>query len=146
MKTAAILFTLALVNACSSIPGGTTVEYRTLTTGNNAGISPAGQQVESASDDATYQRLWSQIVGDPDRRPEVDFTKESVVFLLAGQKSTGGYSIEPRRTRIEGRTLVVDAVVRNPPADAITTQALTSPYAVVAVHRMRPFDDVRWGQ
>lgn len=122
------------------------MDLRTLTTGTMASVSPSEQQVEYANDDATYQRLWSQIIGNPDQRPEVDFTKETVVFLLAGQKSTGGYTVEPTRARIEGRTLVVDATIRTPAADAMVTQALTSPYAVVAVRRQRPFDEARWGR
>lgn len=145
MKTAVFLFALTLSNACSSVPGGSTVDLRTLTTGNMAAVSPGEQQIEYASDDATYRRLWSQLVGGGEP-PEIDFTKESVVFLLAGQKNTGGYSVEPSRARIEGQTLVVDAMVRTPPADAITTQALTSPYAVVAIRRLRPFSDARWGR
>ena len=145
MKNAVILLTLALAFACTTVPGGNSVDLRTLTTGTMAAVSPAEQRIEHASDDATYRRLWTSLVGTGEP-PEVDFNKESVVFLLAGQRNTGGYSVDPRRARIEGRTLVVDATVRTPPTDMVTTQALTSPYAVVAVQRPRPFNDVRWGR
>jgi hypothetical protein len=145
MKNAAILLTLALAFACTTVPGGSSVDLRTLTNGTMAAVSPAEQQIEYASDDATYRRLWTSLVGTGEP-PEIDFNKESVVFLLSGQRSTGGYSVQPRRARIEGRTLVVDATVNNPAADMVTTQALTSPYAVVAVQRPRPFNDVRWGR
>lgn len=145
MKNAVILFTLALVFACTTVPGGNSVDLRTLTTGTMAAVSPAEQRLECASDDATYRRLWTQLVGTGEP-PEIDFNRESVVFLLAGQKPTGGYAVEPRRARIAGQTLVVDANVRVPGTDTITTQALTSPYAVVAIRRLRPFENARWGR
>lgn len=138
-----MLLTLALATACMSVPGGSTVDYRTLTTGTNAAATPSEQQIEFASDETTYRRLWNQLIGMGEP-PEIDFTQESVAFLLAGQKPTGGFTVNPTRARIEGRTLVVHAIVNTPTTDSVTTQALTSPYAVVAVRRLRPFEDVRW--
>lgn len=145
MKTAVMLLALTFATACYSIPGGGSADIRTLTSGGNAAVSPGEQQIEFASDAETYRRLWSQLVGTGEP-PEVDFTRESVVFLLAGQRSTGGYSVEPRAARVEGQTLVVDAHVRTPGTDAMVTQALTSPYAVIAVRRENPFSSVRWGR
>jgi hypothetical protein len=145
MKNAVILLTLALVFACNTVPGGNTVDLRTLTTGTMAAVSPEQQRIEYASDDATYRRLWTSLIGTGEP-PQIDFNKESVAFLLAGQRNTGGYSVEPNRARIEGQTLVVEATVRVPAADMMTTQMLTSPYAVVAVQRPRPFSSVRWAR
>lgn len=75
--------------------------------------------------------------------PPVDFQSDSAVFLLAGSKPTGGWTVVPRGASVEGKTLVVDAAIQPPPPDAYVTQAFTSPYAVVAVST-KAFEDVRW--
>jgi len=75
--------------------------------------------------------------------PNVDFSREAVVFLFAGTRNTGGYSVEPQSATLEGETLIVDATVKGPPRDAIVTQVITSPYAVVTVD-VRKFGDVQW--
>ena len=89
-----------------------------------------------------YARRWEEIVGGGER-PQVDFDSESVVILLAGSRRSGGYSVEPRGVTVDGRVLVVDAVVKSPPPDAIVTMALTSPFAVIAVNT-KAIDSVRW--
>jgi hypothetical protein len=115
---------------------------RSLATGSYAAAQAEQPQtvlVESAAD---YERVWAETIGGGER-PPVDFEKESVVIVLAGLKRSGGYSVEVRGVSLEGRILVVDAVVKTPPPDAIVTMALTSPFAVIAVNT-KALDSVRW--
>ncbi len=115
---------------------------RVLTTGAygaSQAESPRAIAVKSADE---YRSAWQEHVGTGEP-PQADFATESVVILLAGLKRSGGYSVEPRGVSVDGRTLVVDAVVNRPPPGSMTTQALTSPYAVIAVDT-KSFDDVRW--
>lgn len=95
-----------------------------------------------ALDAKTYAARWQNLVGRGEA-PAIDFAKEAAVFLLAGSKPTGGYSIDVRGAKVEGETLVIDAAVKSPPPDAIVTQAFTSPYVVIAVDQ-RDVKDVRW--
>ena len=118
------------------------MELRTIGRGTNAAAKPSQPQAVAASDEAGYQRLWSSMIGGGSA-PAVDFATESAVFLLAGSKPTGGWSVEARGATVEGETLVIDAAVKPPPPDAIVTQAFTSPYAVVTV-KTKSFKDVRW--
>lgn len=120
------------------------MKIRTVESGSYAAAKPKSPEAMLATDDAAYARLWSSIAGG-DTRPPVDFAKESVVFLLAGSKPTGGWSIEPRGAMLDGDTLVIDAVIKGPPPGGIVTQAFTSPFAVVAVDT-RNAKDVRWAQ
>lgn len=60
--------------------------------------------------------------------PEVDFSKEAVVAVFAGEKPTGGFGIS-----IEGSLAKARISLESPPEDAMVTQAITSPYAVFAV-------------
>ena len=115
---------------------------RSIATGSYAAAqaeTPQAVLIVSADD---YARIWDQTIGGGER-PQVDFDSESVIILLAGLKRTGGYSVEPRGVTLDGRVLVVDAVVKSPPPDAIVTMALTSPFAVIAVNT-KALDSVRW--
>jgi len=132
-----------LLLTCTSATGGT-VDLRTIGSGAYAAAKPSAPQAVAASDDATYRRLWSSLIGGGDP-PAVDFTTDSAVFLLAGSKPTGGWSVEARGAAVEGETLVIDAAIKSPPPGAIVTQAFTSPYAVAAVST-KAFKDVRWKQ
>ena len=118
------------------------MELRTISRGAYAAATPDAPQAVAASDEATYRRLWPTTIGGGEP-PAVDFATESVVFLLAGAKPTGGWSVVPRGATLDGDTLVIDAAIQGPPPDAIVTQAFTSPYAVVAV-KTKAFKNVRW--
>ena len=47
-----------------------------------------------------------------------------------GEKPTGGYSLAVRSARLEGERVSVQLALKEPPPDAMVTQALTYPYAV----------------
>ncbi len=55
-----------------------------------------------------------------------------------GRKPTGGYAISARSARLEGDTVTVRLTLKEPPRDAILTQALTYPYAVAAIRDLYP--------
>lgn len=64
--------------------------------------------------------------------PELDadfFKSNTVAAICVGLRNTGGYAVEFTRTDA-GQLLVEERV---PPPDAITTQALTTPFKAVAV-------------
>jgi PrcB C-terminal len=50
-----------------------------------------------------------------------------------GRKPTGGYAVSARSARLEGDTVTVRLTLKEPPRDAILTQALTNPYALAAI-------------
>ena len=131
-----------LIIGCASDSIGGDVEMRSIATGSYAAVQPEERQAILISSAGEYARVWEQTIGGAER-PQVDFDSESVVILLAGMKRSGGYSVEPRGVRLDGRVLIVDAVVNGPPPGAIVTMALTSPYAVIAVNT-KAVDGVRW--
>ena len=55
-----------------------------------------------------------------------------------GEKPTGGYSLAVKAARIEGDRVTVRLALKEPPSDAIVTQALTHPYAVAVVRDLEP--------
>ncbi|MGM0766888.1 MAG: protease complex subunit PrcB family protein [Pseudomonadota bacterium] len=63
----------------------------------------------------------------------VDFEREHLVLVSLGQKPTGGYGVTLEDSAIREGTLEVRVNVRQPAADAMVAQVLTTPCAVIAV-------------
>ncbi len=61
-------------------------------------------------------------------------------YLIAywGEKPTGGYSLGVRSARLRADRVTVRLALRQPPPDAILTQALTYPYVVAVVRDVSP--------
>ena len=134
------LCSLMFLVACAATGGNPTVNLRTVSSGS---YSEAPQRAAVAAfDDETFRKTWTTMIGDGEM-PHVDFSREAAVFLFAGMRNTGGYSVEPRSAIVEGETLIIDAGIKGPPRDAMVTQVITSPYAVIAVD-VRKFKDVKW--
>lgn len=141
------LAAVAMVSAAACSSAKATegpVESRIVGRGSLGANRSAERQAMLASDAASYEAQWARLVGKGEL-PVVDFESESVVFLFAGERNTGGYSIEVTGTSVEAEELVVSAVVRGPGPRTIVTQVITYPYAVVAV-KAREVKTVRWPQ
>lgn len=141
---AALLLAVFLTSACSAARGGVEDEVTMTTLGQGGYAASRGERTAVlATTDDEYQRLWPQLIGGAQAPPAVDFSSNVVVFLLAGPRNTGGWSIEPKAVAVEGDTAVIDAPVQGPPPDAMVTQAFTYPWAAVAV-KSRAVRNVRW--
>ena len=80
-----------------------------------------------AREESVYNAL-KQLVGElPDMSPE-DFRRSAVIAAFAGQKRTGGYSVKATQST-DG---VVHITEVGPPKGSMVTQALSSPFKVVA--------------
>lgn len=143
MRTLASLAVTLLVLACctsnAQTPGGEAVNFRTLSAGQYGAAAKSEQQaressVAVATDDSTYRALWSRIIGD-EQPPAVDFTKESVVFLALGSRSTGGFAVRPMAVLTDGDTARVNTIVEKPERGGIVATVITSPYAAIAIPR-----------
>ena len=75
--------------------------------------------------------FWSELgVGD---RPDVDFTKNVVVAVAAGQRPTGGYEIAVERASLTNGELTVEVVETTPGPNCMTSTSLTQPVDVVVI-------------
>lgn len=141
-----ILLALAFVAACSSAPpdapaaaAESAVTHRVLRTGAYAaaanaepGTARAARVFVARSHDA-YAALWREHIGDAPL-PPVDFARETAVFLLLGQRSTGGWSVaEPGALAVRGSEVEVTAAIGRPAPGGIATMAFSAPFAVIAV-------------
>jgi protease stability complex PrcB-like protein len=75
--------------------------------------------------------FWSELgVGD---RPAVDFTRDLVVAVAAGQRPTGGYEIAVDAVRLANGELTVEVVETTPGPNCMATTSLTQPVDIVVV-------------
>jgi hypothetical protein len=137
---------VALMNTCTAAHGVSSsgpAEVRIAGSGAYAAVTE--KTAVAAFDSATYERELERLLGDSasGEIPGIEFESEAAVILVGGQRNSGGYFVDVRGASVEGDTLIIDAVVQGPPPDSIVTQALTSPWAVVAV-RNRDFKTVQW--
>jgi hypothetical protein len=144
MRALMLTGVMMLAAACTAAKGGSrTVEFTTVASGGYA-ASEAKQAVVATSE-AEYQRLWTELIGKAETAPPADFAAGTVIFLLAGSRPTGGYTVVVESVTVEGDTAVVLAPVNAPRPRGMVTQALTSPYAVAFV-RDRGIKTARWDE
>lgn len=109
---------------------GSSVSFESLSTVNSRRMSAGTEVVQST---AAWDTLWSAHNGSSDEQPEVDFSRQSVLAVFAGEKPTGGYSIRITGIQQQGSSLVVSYSETSPGPDAMVTQVITSPAHLVRI-------------
>lgn len=102
--------------------------------GHRSGVPGPLQTV--ARNQADWAALWKKhtsIESNPPRFEKIDFGKEIVVAVFAGEKPTGGHGIEITSVERIDERLLVSFVERNPPPGSVVTQAFTQPFHIVRV-------------
>ena len=120
------MFVLLLAAALQTAPP----PLRTVGKGPMSAIDqPRQVTVRSA---AEWGALWKEN-GAKAPLPPVDFSREMVVGVFVGTRSTAGYGVEIVRAIGNSSTLVVEYVETAPSRGTITAQVLTAPYHLVAI-------------
>ncbi len=123
-----------LLAGCLSAAGADSLPIRTLAKGAFGGILEPRQEI--IQDQATWEKVWAKHAAGgraPGSLPEVDFSKDMVILVTMGRKNTGGYSIQITRVEPVGNKLRITVKRTSPPPGAMTIQALTAPFNMVAV-------------
>lgn len=126
------LAALATLAACRSAPSGGD-GFRTVAQGYQTGIS--GVEARAARTEADWRKLWDEHTSTQIPRPaapRIDFAKEMVVCVFAGEKPTGGYGIEVVSADFNGTNLVLGVHETKPAEDAIVPMVVTRPYHMIA--------------
>lgn len=130
--------------AAMSMPAGSDVVFDLLGTGTQAtGVEEERWELLGSQDE--LRTLWRQLHGSQltvPPTPDVDFTRNSVLALLAGSKASGGYGVELVRVTDQKGDLYADVRLREPAADEFTTQAFTSPWLLARI--LRPGVQAVW--
>ena len=116
--------------AAAPAPGpASDVEIRRIGRWVGSGIRGARRLV--IRDPATWSHFWSELgAGVP---PQVDFARDLVIAVAAGERSSGGHDIVVREVTRSGGELRITVLETTPGPGCITTTALTQPVDVVMV-------------
>jgi hypothetical protein len=114
--------------------GDDSLPIRNIAKGAFSGVGEATTKV--VQDKTAWVKLWTEhranMKGDL-KVPEIDFSKEMVIFAAMGRQRTGGYAIEISNIRPANDRLQISLKRKTPPSGAMVTQALTAPFHIVAV-------------
>jgi hypothetical protein len=108
---------------------GRDLEMRRIGQWTRTGVGEARRLV--IRDANAWAQLWSELgVGD---RPEIDFTRDVVVAVTAGERPGGGYGIAVDRVRENNGELSVGVVETTPGPNCVTAPSPTQPADIVVV-------------
>jgi protease stability complex PrcB-like protein len=109
--------------------GGTGLELRRIGQWTRTGIGEARRLV--IRDANAWAEFWSELgVGE---RPAVDFSRDVVIAVAAGQRPSGGYGISVDRVTQRDGELTAEVVEVAPGPNCMTAGSLTQPVDVVVV-------------
>ncbi len=98
--------------------------------GQYGGPIDAGNEVVTSA--GAWSRLWLRLGSDA---PALDFKKYFAVAVFAGERSTGGWTIEFLEPALKGPDLTVRYRIKEP--SGFATQAIAQPWKVRAVARVK---------
>lgn len=101
--------------------------------GSNARVD--SPNVVVARDAAGLAQIYSAAYGNQSGTPTVHQaqTNKTYVGVFIGERSTGGYSLSPVSTSVQGENLTLTVNITEPAKGGFVTMALTSPWLLVAV-------------
>ena len=106
---------------------------RTIEKGDQSAIDEAKQVLVRS--DAEWAQLWRQHAGTR-ARPQIDFTKESIVAVFMGNRPNAGFSTAIVTATEGGGALIVRYTETRPPRGAISAQVITFPFHIVAIPKV----------
>lgn len=109
------------------------ISFRVIDSGTQAANAKTRKNYAAYTADS-FKKLWEIARGaNAPALPSVDFSKEYVIGVFAGEKPSGGYSITVSSITDAGDTRTVAVTISKPGEGCVTTQALTSPYQIIIV-------------
>jgi protease stability complex PrcB-like protein len=105
------------------------LEVRRIGQWTRTGISESRRLI--IRDANAWAAFWSEL--GMGQRPAVDFTKDMVVAVAAGQRPSGGYEIQVHQVTQQGGELTVEVLETAPGPNCMTSASLTQPVDVVVL-------------
>ncbi len=136
-----LLLMSGVLLSCASGPAhGETTERRpafeTVARGSHSGVM--SQREVLIESEYAFDGLWREIHSGRSpvpRKPRIDFETRQIAAVFAGEKPSGGYSIEVTGIQTEDEYLTVYFREQSPSPGDIVTQALTQPYHIIQFSR-----------
>ncbi|MEY2786333.1 MAG: hypothetical protein RL277_2545 [Planctomycetota bacterium] len=127
---------LALLTACQQPPADSPdmLAFQSLGRGLHSGFSQPGAVLIRTAQDWQQQTAARPEWQIPEQEwPAIDFGKHCALLVSAGQRSSGGWSLQVRSITDGPEALIVTAEAVGPAPDAIVTMVLTSPWELVTI-------------
>ncbi|MDC0661654.1 protease complex subunit PrcB family protein [Marinobacter sp. SS21] len=124
---------LSLVGGCASQAEQAGPVARQLTASAHCGLQDRGLLYLASGQDL------QQLSGLPAQAltlaplNAVDFSREHVVIVALGQKTSAGYGVTLDSAQLIGDRLTLEMRLQSPPPDSMVAQVMTTPCAAVAV-------------
>lgn len=110
-----------------------TVSFTVIAEGAQAVSAPVRKNY-GVYDEAEFARIWKMAYGESGPPlPAIDFDTQYVIGAFAGEKPTGGHTIEITTIRDASNLRTVEMTLERPAPGCIVSQALTSPFQFVSV-------------
>lgn len=110
------------------------LELRRIGQWSHTGIREARRMV--IQDANAWAQFWAELgVGE---RPAIDFTRDVVIAVAAGQRPSGGHEIAVTGISQVAGELRVEVLETAPGPNCLSTAALTQPVDVVVVQGVKP--------
>jgi hypothetical protein len=106
---------------------------RQITASDQCGVGSEGLTYLSQEDDLARLGHWAMQNFSMKPLRALDFDREHILIVGLGPKPTGGFGLTLANSRIVDDTFRLIVFLRRPPADAVVSQALTTPCAVLAI-------------
>lgn len=138
MRWITYLFALALLSLVAAGCTASTKEeisFTVVAEGDTAADYPDQQGVVIASQ-SDWEMLWEQLHRYTIPRPalpEVDLMQHTLLAVFAGEKRSGGYTIQVERIIQTDQAVTVHVTETAPGPEDITTALITYPYQVVKI-------------
>jgi len=112
------------------------IPFEVIVEGMNA-VEVSSRKNYAVYDEQEFARLWRMAMGDESEMPKVDFERDYVIGVFAGEKMSGGYGIKVANVTDNTAVRTVAMTLSKPGTGCVATQALTSPFQIISV----PFSD-----
>ena len=137
MARASRLFLSSLISLWTVAALAAGAPFSTIEQGSVSGItSPTALVIKSEEE---WRDLWARhaaVRAPTPGPPQIGFLREMVIAVFAGERSTGGFTVEVTAIDVSSGTIRVTYRESGPPPDSILTQALTQPYHLVTTPRV----------
>jgi len=120
----------------ATVSGTLSDSVRVIASVQNSGWNAAG--TEFATDSTGYASRWrithaSMSAVPP--LPPINLARESVAFVSAGTRSSGGYALTLAGSRVTPDSIVITVALQAPGANCGVTAVITEPAIVIALPR-----------
>lgn len=106
---------------------------RQITASDQCGVGSDGLTYLKSRDELSRLDDWPMQNISMKPLDALEFDREHVLIVGLGQKPTGGFGLTLANSQIEDDVFRLTVFLRRPPADAVVSQALTTPCAVLAI-------------